>query len=225
LAVALMRLLLPEAAYEAIAGDVDEDWSTATRRSRTRYWRIACASIAAYWWYSRRQPQTETGVANTTLQGDGAMRSLLQDFRYGLRLMRRAPGFAFAAIVTLALGIGANTAIFSVVNTVLLEPLPFAEPDRLVALGQLTAQNRAALSQFSFRNFADMRDRSQSFDRLAAYYNTNLTLTGDRDAQLLRGTVVTADLFPLLNVSPRWDAPFLLKKMPLVADPAAARRS
>lgn len=134
---------------------------------------------------------------------------LWRDVSYGARMLWQKPAYSAIAILTLALGIGANTAIFSVVNTVLLEPLPFAEPDRLVALGQLTAQNRAALSQFSFRNFADMRDRSQSFDRLAAYYNTNLTLTGDREAQLLRGTVVTADLFPLLNVSTALGRTFL----------------
>jgi putative ABC transport system permease protein len=81
-----------------------------------------------------------------------------------------------------------------------------------VALGQLTAQDRAALSQFSFRNFADLRDRSQSFERLAAYYNTNVTLTGDREAQLLRGTVVTADLFPLLQVSPALGRTFLAEE-------------
>ena len=137
---------------------------------------------------------------------------LWRDVSYGARMLWQKPAYSAIAILTLALGIGANTAIFSVVNTVLLEPLPFAEPDRLVALGQLTAQNRAALSQFSFRNFADMRDRSQSFDRLAAYYNTNLTLTGDREAQLLRGTVVTADLFPLLNVSPALGRTFLAEE-------------
>lgn len=137
---------------------------------------------------------------------------LWRDVSYGARMLWQKPAHSAIAILTLALGIGANTAIFSVVNTVLLEPLPFAEPDRLVALGQLTAQNRAALSQFSFGNFADMRDRSQSFDRLAAYYNTNVTLTGDREAQLLRGTVVTADLFPLLNVSPALGRTFLAEE-------------
>ena len=137
---------------------------------------------------------------------------LWRDVSYGARMLWQKPVYSTIAILTLALGIGANTAIFSVVNTVLLEPLPFAEPDRLVALGQLTARNRTALSQFSFRNFADMRDRSQSFDRLAAYYNTNLTLTGDREAQLLRGAVVTAGLFPLLNVSPALGRTFLAEE-------------
>ena len=128
--------------------------------------------------------------------------TLWQDLRYGTRMLSKARGFSAVAVVTLALGIGANTAIFSVVNAVLLEPLPFDEPNQLLAVGQNTPQNRARLSQFSFRNFADYRDRSQSFERLAAYYNASFTLTGRREAVRLRGTVVTADLFSLLRVSP-----------------------
>jgi putative ABC transport system permease protein len=137
---------------------------------------------------------------------------LWRDVSYGARMLWQKPAYSAIAIITLALGIGANTAIFSVVNAVLLEPLPFAEPDRLMAVGQQTAQNRAALSQFSFRNFADVREQSRSFDRLAAYYNLNLTLTGDREAQLLRGAVVTADLFPLLGVAPALGRPFLAEE-------------
>jgi putative ABC transport system permease protein len=127
---------------------------------------------------------------------------LWRDVVYGARMLWQKRSYSAIAILTLALGIGANTAIFSVVNAVLLEPLPFAEPDRVMALGQQTTQSRAALSQFSFPNFADLRDRSQAFERLSAYYNLNLTLTGDGEAQLLRGTVITADLLPLLGVQP-----------------------
>ena len=122
---------------------------------------------------------------------------LWRDVSYGVRMLWQKPTYSAIAVLTLALGIGANTAIFSVVNAVLLNPLPFAEPDRLMALGQQSVQNRVALSQFSFRNFADMRDQSRSFDRLAAYYNINLTLTGDSEAQLLRGTVVDGRSIPV----------------------------
>ena len=137
------------------------------------------------------------------------LEGLWRDVLYGARMLWQKPTYSAIAILTLALGIGANTAIFSVVNAVLLEPLPFAEPDRVMALGQQTTQNRAALSQFSFPNFADLRDRSQAFERLSAYYNLNLTLTGDREAQLLRGTVITADLLPLLGVQPVLGRAFL----------------
>ena len=135
--------------------------------------------------------------------------SFARDLSYGARVLWQKPTYSAIAILTLALGIGANTAIFSVVNAVLLEPLPFAEADRVMALGQQPTHNRAALSQFSFPNFADFRDQSQAFARLSAYYNLNLTLTGDREAQLLRGTVITADLFPLLGVQPVLGRAFL----------------
>jgi putative ABC transport system permease protein len=137
------------------------------------------------------------------------MRILWQDLRYGLRMLLKKPGFTVIAALTLALGIGANTAIFSVVNAVLLNPLPFPASDRLMALGQNDSRNRAALSNFSFQNFADLRDQSKAFERLAAYYNSNFTLTGQREAVLLRGAVVTADLFPLLGASPTLGRAFL----------------
>jgi putative ABC transport system permease protein len=137
------------------------------------------------------------------------LETLWQDLCYGARMLSKKPGFSAIVVLTLALGVGANTAIFSVVNAVLLRPLPFAVPDELIAVGQNDSQNRARLSQFSFRNFADFRDQSQSFERLAAYYNTSLTLTGEREAVRLRGTVVTADLFPVLRVSPALGRTFL----------------
>src|SRR5215510_10420047 len=140
------------------------------------------------------------------------MQSLAQDLRYGARMLLKKPSFTVIAVLTLALGIGANTAIFSVVNAVLLNPLPFAESDRLMALGQNESRSRAALSNFSFRNFADLRDQIKAFERLAAYYNSNFTLTGQNEAVLLRGTVVTADLFPLLGASPAFGRPFLLEE-------------
>jgi len=117
-------------------------------------------------------------------------------------MLLKSPGFAAVAVVTMALGIGANTAIFSVVNAVLLTPLPFYSPERLVALGQTEAKDRENLSQFSFRNFADLRDQTKAFERLAAYYNNSLTLTGQGEAVRLRGAIATADLFPLLDASP-----------------------
>ena len=130
------------------------------------------------------------------------MQRLLQDIRFGFRMLLKNPGFTVVAVLTMALGIGANTSIFSVVNAVLLNPLPFSSPDRLLALGQTEAENREGLSNFSFRNFADLRDQSKAFERLAAYYNNNLTLTGQGEAVRLRATVATADLFPLLGASP-----------------------
>ncbi len=110
-------------------------------------------------------------------------------------------GFSAVAVLTLALGIGANTAVFSVVNAVLLRPLPFRSPGRLVALGQTEASDREHLSQFSFRNFADLRAQTKAFEHVAAWYNNSVTLTGQGEAVRLRGVVATADLFPLLGAT------------------------
>ena len=137
------------------------------------------------------------------------MDTFWQDLRYGARMLLKNPGFTLVAVVTLALGIGANTAIFSVVNAVLLRPLPFYSPERLVALGQTDAKDRENLSQFSFRNFADLREQTKAFERLAVYYNNSVTLTGQGDAVRLRAVVATADLFPLLGASPALGRTFL----------------
>jgi putative ABC transport system permease protein len=140
------------------------------------------------------------------------METFWQDLRYGARMLMKSPGFALVAIVTLALGIGANTAIFSVVNAVLLKPLPFYSSERLLVLGQTDPEDRNSPSQFSFRNFADLREQTRTFERLAAYYNNSMTLTGQGEAVRLRATVVTADLFPLLGASPALGRSFLPKE-------------
>ena len=137
------------------------------------------------------------------------MGTLFQDLRYGARMLLKNPGFSLVVGLTLALGIGANTAVFSVVNAVLLRPLPFHSPERLAVLGQTEPQDRVTPAQFSFRNFADLRAQTKTFERLAAWYNHSLTLTGQGEAVRLRGVVATADLFPLLGASPALGRTFL----------------
>src|SRR4029453_5114052 len=110
------------------------------------------------------------------------LNALLFDLRYGARMLAKQPGFTLVAIITLALGIGANTAIFSVVNAVLLNRLPFPASDRLMALGQNRSPRRTALRNVSFLNFSDLREQAKSFERLAAYHNSDFTLTGPREA-------------------------------------------
>lgn len=137
------------------------------------------------------------------------MGASIQDLRFGARMLWKNPGFAAVAVLTLALGIGANTAVFSVIDAVLLRPLPFHAPERLVALGQTEPTDREGLSSFSFRNFADLRDQTNAFEHLAAYYGNVVTLTGEGDAVRLRGVVATGDLFPLLGASPALGRTFL----------------
>jgi predicted permease len=128
------------------------------------------------------------------------METLLQDLRYGTRMLIKRPSFTFVAVIALALGIGANTAIFSVINAVLLRPLPFAEPERLVNLWETRPPRGITQNPASYPNFADWRDQIDVFEYVAAHNDGGFTLTGDDNPALLQGAVVSADLFPLLGV-------------------------
>jgi putative ABC transport system permease protein len=127
------------------------------------------------------------------------MSTLLQDMKYSLRMLAKNPGFAAVAVLTLALGIGANTAIFSIVNTVLLRPLPFHDPARIVVVGQ---EWMGGLGDFSPADFLDVQAQNHSFDQMAAYRGWNFNLTaGDRPERVV-GEVVTTNFFTLLGVKP-----------------------
>lgn len=132
------------------------------------------------------------------------MNTVLQDVRYGLRMLRKSPAFTFVAVVTLALGIGANTAIFSIVNAVLLRPLPFPEPDRLMfvtSMGQ-RANGTLAESAISYPDFFDWRSGNHVFSSLACYHPDDFTLTGIQQPLHLPGLTVSSDFFSVLGVSP-----------------------
>jgi predicted permease len=136
-----------------------------------------------------------------SVRGDSLVESALQDARFGLRMLRRSPGFAIVAAITLALGLGANTAMFSVIDAVLLRPLPYADPDRLVRI--LDANPGKGFAQFSSSppNFLDWRAQAQSFTGMAATTWGTLTLSGNGDAQRLDALFVTPDLFAVLGVN------------------------
>ena len=128
------------------------------------------------------------------------MNILFQDLRFALRLMLKSPGFSAIAIITLALGIGANSAIFSVVNAVLLRPLPFNDPSRLVLVEE---RSKYPTITVSYLNYLDWRDQSHSFESMQAMYTTNMTLTGKDEPERVVMRMVTSGFFPLLGVSPR----------------------
>ncbi|HYL62878.1 MAG TPA: ABC transporter permease [Candidatus Methylomirabilis sp.] len=126
--------------------------------------------------------------------------TVLQDIRYGLRGLRKAPSFSAVVILTLALGIGANTAIFSVVYSVLLRPLPYPHGERLVRLGESTA--KAAGIAVTWINFQHWRTESTAFDDMAATESGDFTLTGRGDAVLVHAQLVTSDMFRLTGMRP-----------------------
>jgi putative ABC transport system permease protein len=126
------------------------------------------------------------------------MGNLLHDLRYGLRMLIKNPGFTSIAVLTLALGIGANTAIFSVVHALVLRPLPYLEPDRLVLLGvKSSAGDRQPVA---YPNFADWRARAQSFESMASTRNQPFTLTGTAYPARLRGRTINWNFFQVLGV-------------------------
>jgi putative ABC transport system permease protein len=126
------------------------------------------------------------------------MTILFHDIRYALRRLRSTPGFTAIAIITLALGIGANTAIFTVIDAVLLRPLPYRDPAQLVLLSEHTP--RFPLLSVSYQNFVDWRDQSQSFTAMGAVRNLGITLTGSDEPERLTGQMLTANVFDLLGI-------------------------
>lgn len=127
--------------------------------------------------------------------------SVLQDMKFSLRQFRKAPGFTAVVIVILALGIGANTTVFSIVDAVMLRPLPYDQPQRLVEVKASQKQHFES-SDVSYPDFFDWRAQNRSFDHLLAYHDASFTLTGVAHAVRLDGQVVTWDLLPALGVSP-----------------------
>jgi putative ABC transport system permease protein len=130
------------------------------------------------------------------------METLLRDIRYGIRGLLSRPGFAAIAVLTLALGIGANTAIFSVVNAVLLRPLPYVEADQLV-MPWGTRTDPQERTNVSYPDFVDWQAQTKTLEHIAAYNSAGALLReGDGDPQAISGAAVSADLFPLLKVAP-----------------------
>jgi predicted permease len=137
------------------------------------------------------------------------MVAFLQDIRYALRMLRKNPGFAAAAVLTLALGIGANTAIFTVINAVLLRPLPFQHPERLVALWESNPEQEIGRAAVSPPNFVDWSSQSRTLEQIAAYRYWGFVLSGGDAPERIAGARVSASLFPLLGVQPLLGRTFL----------------
>jgi predicted permease len=136
--------------------------------------------------------------------------SLWQDVRYGLRQLKRNPGFTTVAVLTLALGIGANTAIFSVVNAVLLRPLPYTDADRLITLDETNAQFGSM--SVAYLDFRDWQRENHSFTQLAAFLRDDFVLTLPEGAEYLSGRDVSADFFSVLGVKLALGRAFLLEE-------------
>jgi putative ABC transport system permease protein len=135
------------------------------------------------------------------VKGGGLFETLAQDIRYGLRVLLKHKSFTSIAVITLALGIGANTAIFSVVNELLLRPLPYRDADRIVMLWEVTPEGRHQ-NTTSRANFRAWREQSTSYEHIAAFSDHRLTLTGDGEPEEVSGQLALPDIFKVLGVDP-----------------------
>ncbi|MFZ1972189.1 MAG: ABC transporter permease [Candidatus Acidiferrales bacterium] len=128
------------------------------------------------------------------------MESLIQDLKYAVRMLIKSPSFTAIAILTLALGIGANTALFSVVNGVLLRPLPYAQPDRLVVLSEKSHNFES--SSISYPNFLDWQRSNSAFSSIAAYRSDDFNITGSGEPERVRVGMISAGFFEMLGINP-----------------------
>ena len=186
---ALLLLCLRGVAREAIVGDLDEGFAARAARdpraARRWYWRQTVGSIGSRW---RPLPRFSWRLSD-----------LWQDVRFGGRTLRRSPGFTAVAIATLAIGIGGTTAVFSLLHAVLLRPLPFADPDRLVAIGHPDAAGRP--SNLGYLTFRDWRDRTRAIEDAAAIRTWLATIT-DGEPERVPAVRVSWNFFRLLGVAP-----------------------
>jgi putative ABC transport system permease protein len=153
---------------------------------------------------------TRVKEAARDVRGGGIVETIIQDVRFGLRMLTKNPGFTVVAVIALALGIGVNSAIFSVVNTVLLRPLPYKDPERLVMVFEDDSRHGYPRDTPAPANYVDWRDQNKVFESMAAMADLSFNLTGLGEPERLDGKRVSASLFPILGVEPqfgRWFAP------------------
>ncbi len=158
-----------------------------------------------------RATRREPVVFGAVVLGDGRrsiMRDLWQDTRYGLRMLRKNPGFTIIAVATLALGIGANTAIFSVLYGVLLKPLPYSNPERIVSIWQATPASGFLQLGMSEPQYIELRDASQSFDEVGGYLFRRVTLADDEGSERIMAAIMTTGVVETLGDQPIIGRPF-----------------
>jgi putative ABC transport system permease protein len=230
LALLMIRLATPTRDREWVVGDTLEELSrirdasgerAARRWLQREMWRVLVHA-------PRHRLAVSRGVASgpATNRGDGPVRDFFQDIRYTLRLLDRAPAFTAVAVATLALGIGANTAIFAVVNAVLLKPLPFADAERLMLVHMLVPErerpgvyNESVWSYPKYRTFSQLQ---QVFDEMAFFGGRDLDLSGDGEPQRVRGEVVTERYPSVLGVAPSMGRAFTWDEVQTAGTPRAA---
>ena len=181
---------------ELVAGGAPEDEATRLALAEFRE-----GNLLAQYMAPLRQSHAPAPIALGAPAGH-TLRDIWQDLRYATRMLRKQPAFTLAAVLTLALGIGANTAIFSIVNAVLLQPLPYPDPSRLFVVYQPVSRGVGDRARFSAESFLDLQRESRSFEALGAYAGTGFTLSDRGEPEFVMGQLISAELLDVLHVQP-----------------------
>jgi putative ABC transport system permease protein len=201
----LLELLLPEESREAVIGDLveafEEDVGERPLTAHARYWREACVALVTLQLVPDRIP------AYTPDPKESRMQSFVSDLRLAIRVLSRSRAFTVICVLTLGIAIGATTAIFSIVNPVLLRPLPYPDADRLVIIEEQAVDGTGG--RLGFSTYADLRRGARSLVSSAAFADWQPTLFGDQDSERLQGQRVGADYFRTLGVRPFLGRDFL----------------
>jgi putative ABC transport system permease protein len=209
LAALLLRIFLAGEAREVITGDLEEEYNNeivpayGLKSANRWYWGQVKGSIS-----SRLFKRTRPGKP-VPRKGDNVMQNFIQDLRYSFRILLKKPGFTVVAVMALALGIGANSAIFSVVSSVLLRPLPYENPDGLVQIWLTNVSRGFPLMTLSTPDFRQIREQNAAFESMAAYYYGMFNLSEGESPDRIAGVSVSSNLFPLLGVEPALGRSFL----------------
>jgi len=197
LACLLLRLRLSEAHYECIAGDLFEEFQN-ENRSNSWFWRQTLSALSPRF---RTLDHLEPKGNNMTLFSD-----LSQDVRYSARTLRKNPGFAIVAVLALALGIGVNTGIFTILNAIALRPLPVADAGKVVSVyqsfrGKVGRNVNGSISYFSYPEYLNYRDNNHVFSGVAVAAHASTSL-GGAEARHIDGQVVSCNYFTVLGRPP-----------------------
>src|SRR5262249_31996212 len=190
---------LSDQAIEELAEHVEETWRAARAEGRTEDEALALARAQLLNAPARLPANC---LARPSHGIGGVVAALSRDLRYSLRMLRGHAGFTAVAVATLALGIGANPAIFSVVHSLLLEPLPFSDPERLVMVWEADSQNPERRTILSAPNYKDFSQGVKAFERTGIWEYLNLNFSGDGEAERVLGLRVSASTFQRLGVAP-----------------------
>jgi len=191
---------------EIVLGDLEEAFTDALaagdspRRASLRYWRQAVASLSPR--RRRADPAFEAMLGAPTDRHAGVVDMFLNDFRHTGRFLTKSPWWTMAVVLTIALAIGANTVVFSVVNAVMLRPLPFERPDRLVWVAERNDRLNLPTFAASVLNYAGWKDQAGSFESMGAFGFATFTLTTDGDPEQFAGGQLTPSLFSVLGLHP-----------------------